>query len=338
MSTKHEKVARLTYSATHIATALLTIALLACPTHAEPPTNPPKKDTTAKSNDIDKRKSTVRDLVAKLKDPSNEVREKAAASLRPLLAADPASAPNWHEQAFWAERIEATKSDMPLNDALAVLLPDSSPKERQKQLLGSDWSGGTGTSMYQLDDYWRVHLQLRDHDQPILLERPQLFASVRQQWVEPPKNFTGTWTTWHVNGQRANEIQYRDGKYHGTFTSFHDNGAKLNVQHYEDGHCDGADVGWYKSGQKMYEGQYKNDKQNGTWRHWHENGQLSTELTYNNGRLDGSNTSWFASGQKQYEERYRNGKKEGRGAAWDDQGKLLWDREYRNNEVVDPGR
>ncbi|MEI8195325.1 MAG: hypothetical protein WCI73_05400 [Phycisphaerae bacterium] len=230
-------------------------------------------------------------LVKALSDPSNDVRAKAAEALRPILAADPSLAPNWHDRTFWTKRIEKTKPNMLLKDALAILLPEMSAEERAQTCTGSDWSGGTGDSIYQLDDYWRVVIYLNTLGEEKLIKAPELQQFVREQGVKPAGDFTGLWVTWHVNGQKAYEIQYRNGKHDGMFTSYWDNGSKCYQQHVKGGIADGPDTGWYKSGKKMYEGQYKDDQQDGTWRHWYENGQLSLEATYKNG-TQVSSQSW----------------------------------------------
>jgi len=274
-------------------------------------------------------------LVKALSDPSNDVRAQAAAALRPILAADPSLAPNWHDQAYWMKRIEKTKPDMLLKDALAAVLPDLSEEERERTLRAGAWSGGTGVSSYQLDDYWQVLFSLKDVGHEKLIEAPKLEAYARPTWVKPADDFTGLWATWHVNGQKVNEIEYRNGKYDGTFTAYYDDGSKCFQQHYKQHVCDGTDSGWFRSGKKMYEGQYKEGKQDGTWRHWYENGQMSTETSYKDGKQEGSSTTWLENGQKRYEEHYRDGKKHGFDTAWDEKGKLLWQRVYNEGELVE---
>ena len=257
-------------------------------------------------------KSAVRDLVNALGDPSNEVRAQAADAVRPIIAANPSTAPHWHSKVHWTQRIEKTKSDMLLDDALALLLPDLSVEERKKASEARSWDG-TGVGVYRLDDYWQVLIQLKDWDRPRLNGVPKLESSVRSVWVKPPDKFSGLWVTWHVNGHKAYENEYLNGKRNGTLTAFYDNGSKAYVQHSKDDVSDGNVMGWFKSGKKMYEGQYQNGKQNGIWRHWYENGQMSSESLFKGGQIEQS-TTWFENGQKQYEQHYRNGKREGLGA------------------------
>jgi antitoxin component YwqK of YwqJK toxin-antitoxin module len=283
---------------------------------------------------VNQTRSAVRDLVKALSDPNNDVGAKAAATLRPILAADPSLAPNWHDKTFWCRRIKKCKPDMVLDEALAVLRPELSVAERKKTCIGGARSGGGGTSWYKLDDYWEATFQVNNSEKQTLGERPKLEANVRDVPIKPPDHFTGVWVTWHVNGQKAEEIQYRDGKYDGTSTTFYGNGRKLMEQHYKEGICEGPEIGWYKSGKKEYEGQYKNEKQDGLWRYWYENGQFRSESNYENGLQNGRSTDWFENGQKDFEEHYRNDKKNGPDTAWDEHGNLLWKRIYRNGELI----
>ena len=112
---------------------------------------------------------------------------------------------------------------------------------------------------------------------------PDLFRSVRQAWVAPSAKYMGMWVTWHVNGQKANEIQYRNGQYDGTFTAFYDDGSRCYQQHFTLGICHGTDTGWHRNGKRAYEGQYEHDKQAGTWRWWNENGQIESVKEYEAG-------------------------------------------------------
>ena len=224
-------------------------------------------------------------LVKALSDPRNDVRAFAAEALRPILAADPDSAPNYQGKAYWKQRVAQLKAGMALDEVLKLLLPELSLVERRKRFEFGGGDGGSSTESYRLDDYWSVWLHLVDFERKKLHKHaPDLFRSVRQVWVAPPAKYTGMWVTWHVNGQKANEIQYRNGQYDGTFTAFLDDGSKGVQQHYTTGFCHGTDTGWHRNGKKAYEGQHEHDKQVGTWRWWNENGQIESVKEYEAGK------------------------------------------------------
>src|SRR4051812_15965992 len=100
---------------------------------------------------VNQTQSAVRRLVKGLSHSNNDARAKAAAALRPILAADPSLAPNWHDKTFWCRRIKKCKPRMLLDDALAVLLPELSIEERKKTRIGGAGDGGGGETWYQLD-------------------------------------------------------------------------------------------------------------------------------------------------------------------------------------------
>jgi hypothetical protein len=273
-------------------------------------------------------------LVKALESSSNDIRSGAAEALLAIIKADVGNAPNFHERAFWVKRIEQTKIGMLTDEAVRILLPDATAEQRKEALIMGDWSGQSGFSTVRLDDYWTATLQLTDAGHEKLSAPPTLKQMVRSIWVQPPAMFTGQWATFFVNGQKANEIQYREGKYDGTFTAFHDDGTKSYEQHYRAQVCDGADTGWYNDGTKMYEGMYKADKQDGLWQHWYPDGSPQCMREYRDGELDGAYISWFENGLKSAERHYRNGKQDGVDMCWDEKGKLLWTRHYSNGELI----
>jgi hypothetical protein len=227
-------------------------------------------------------------LVKSLSDPRNDVRAFAAEALRPILAAEPTSAPNYHKKAYWERRVAQLKAGMTLDEALKFLLPERSPAQRRETCEGIAGGGGSSFSCYRLDDYWIVRLDFLDSgEKPLdkLRERgAELFTEVCEVGVAPPVGYTGVWVTWHVNGQKADEIQYRNGRYDGTFASFDDDGAKCVEQHYTMGVAHGTAMGWHRNGNKAYEGQCERGKQTGTWRWWNENGQIKSIQEYKAGK------------------------------------------------------
>jgi hypothetical protein len=246
-------------------------------------------------------KPAVPALIKVLSNPRNDVRASAAEALRSILASDPTSAPNYHEKAYWEQRLTQLKAGMSLDEAIAVLLPELSPAERRKSRQMVFGSGGGSTSVFRLDDYWAIvmyswrNLSKMPHREGLWYDHaefeenklsptpPVLNQRVRQVCVAPPTRYTGSWVTWYVNGQKADEGQYRNGRHDGIFTAFYDDGHKCYEQHYTEGVCHGTAAGWHRNGRKAYEGQYENDKQVGTWRSWKDNGEVQSIKEYKNG-------------------------------------------------------
>ncbi len=135
-------------------------------------------------------------------------------------------------------------------------------------------SGGGYSQMYQLDGLWMLECGFIHKDDTVIA--CSLIESMEDVWVDPPKNFTGVWTTYQMNGQRSHEIHYKNGTYDGTFTSFHPNGAVAVVQTYGPLGIDGEDIGYFPSGKVSYRGRYTQGKQVGIWTWYDENGKVTS--------------------------------------------------------------
>jgi hypothetical protein len=201
-----------------------------------------------------------------LSSPSQQKRDAAAATLRKTFKPTPRSK---------FERLlkQVTEPRMTKTKVLALL------KAYKAKLETSASGGGGETAGYRLDDTWMIacHFSDRGDDQAFGAELAQSTQSI---FVAPPKRFTGVWTTYYVNGQRSNEITYKDGVYDGTFTSFHDDGSKSVVQHYGPKGADGEDIGYHRAGQVAYRGTYKEGKQVGTWTWFDEAGKVTSTKQY----------------------------------------------------------
>ncbi len=268
-------------------------------------------------------------LVARLREASNESRAAAAASLRQALATNPSRRTNDHGREYWEQRTAKVKPGMKHAEVLKLLPP-----------FGQGGTGGMGSGAshvgtWRLDHYWTVVVQYQNPDR--VIKRPELRRRAMSIWVKPLEDYTGSWVTWHVNGQKSHEIEYKNGKYDGRFTSYYDNGRKMVEQHYRSGIGSGVDTGWSRDGRKLYEGKYVGGKRQGTWTHWNEDGKLKSREQIKKGKADGIHTTWHPNGRKQHEVHYKSGKKHGPDRAWDAAGKLLWSREYRDGVLVGKG-
>jgi hypothetical protein len=134
---------------------------------------------------------------------------------------------------------------------------------------GVDMGPSAHAEGYRLDDRWVLICEYDPFGN--LLER-KLDEDTRRVWVEPPPKFSGIWTTYYVNGQKRDAIDYKDGKYNGEFTSFRADGSKSVVQHYGPDGVEGEDTGYFPSGRVSYRGVYKAGRQVGTWTWFNEDG------------------------------------------------------------------
>ena len=168
---------------------------------------------------------------------------------------------------------------------MARLLPGTSKTNVFEMLrpfnVTVEEGSGTGqghTVGYRLDDAWLLRCSYRNRGHLLdgTLIRSELIQRVRHVWVEPPTNFTGVWITYFANGQKAQEINYKDGRYSGEFIAYYSDGPKAYVQHYDRHAAEGPDTGFYRSGRTNYYGLYRTNKQVGTWTWYNEDGSIQS--------------------------------------------------------------
>ncbi|HEU0035007.1 MAG TPA: hypothetical protein VFQ53_30485 [Kofleriaceae bacterium] len=201
-----------------------------------------------------------------LESPAQATRDTAAAIVRKTWKPTPRSR--------YAPLVQAIrKPGMTKPKVLALLTP------YKPRMEGAGAGGGGETIVYRLDDAWALECGFSERGKLEVLG-VELVESVRDVWVEPPKGFTGVWTTYHANGQRSHEIHYKQGTYDGTNTSFHADGSKAVVQTYGPQGAEGDDIGYHPNGKVAYRGTYKAGKQVGTWTWYDEAGKVTSTKQY----------------------------------------------------------
>ena len=263
-----------------------------------------------------------------LHNQSSDVREAAAEALRRIIAKYPNGTSNIRSkdsgEAYWTERVNLVKEGMTRIEVVRILPPF---------IQSAEETTPSGDVSYRIDNDWLVTIPYRFAEK--VKSSPKLIRRELLVYVSPPEDYTGTWTTWYVNGQKGHEAQYENGGYNGLLTQYHDNGQKWYEQHYIKHACDGPDTGWDRDGRMVYSGQYRKGKQDGKWTHWFPNGEKQSESNFEDGEFDGLVAGWYENGQLRFEVNYRHGVKDGIEAAWDEQGVLQYRREYKYGRVVD---
>lgn len=276
--------------------------------------------------------AAVAECIKALRDAKSETRKTAAADLRKIVAKYPSGtiylASKDGGEALWLDKINQVAMGMPKAEVLKLLPPF--PVAIDGFTIAD---GGSYIVSYRLDCHWSVNVTYRNNDK--VIAPPVLQRRALKIEVSPPKDFTGKWTTWYVNGQKGWETQYKNGKYDGVLTMYHDNGAKSVEQHYVNHEAHGADTGWYPNGKLSYIAQYRNGKQDGKWIHWYANGNRQCETHYDNGKQSGLDSRWHENGQLGGVNGYKDGVKHGIEASWDENGKLHYERKFVNGEIVE---
>jgi|TARA_B110000444_G_C18306621_1_gene352057 antitoxin component YwqK of YwqJK toxin-antitoxin module len=78
---------------------------------------------------------------------------------------------------------------------------------------------------------------------------------------------------YYENGQKSEEVTYKDGKKDGLFTSWYENGQKSGEGTHKDGERYGLGTEWYKNGQMKSEGTWKDGEQISGYE-WDEDGSV----------------------------------------------------------------
>jgi hypothetical protein len=213
--------------------------------------------------------------VTSLEDENAAVRDRAAAKLRELLA-DEGTASGAHNESYWTKVLQSITIGMTRAEVEKII-----PSNEETQPTVGQGMGSVSVK-HRLDNNWQATLYF-DADGKVYAA-PKLQKSVLSIWVPPAPDFTGKWVTYFVNGQKATEIDYKDGEYNGTYSSFYANGNKSYEQHYVNGVVQGSDQGWHENGRQSYTGQYVNDRQDGLWIWWNPDGTKQKEVLYKMGK------------------------------------------------------
>jgi antitoxin component YwqK of YwqJK toxin-antitoxin module len=276
--------------------------------------------------------AAIADNIKLLRSENSETREAAAKELRRIIAKYPSGTTNIRDkdggEAFWMQKVGQIVPSMVKSEVTKILPPSTESPEG----MGAG-SGQSHSDHYRLDNIWMVRIAYQNPD--VVLKVAELIKRHLEFYVEPPKDFTGTWTGWYVNGQKAVEVQFKDRKYHGTFTKFHDNGRKWTEQFHVNGEGDGPGYGWYPDGKVSYTLQYKNGKQDGASRHFYPDGRKRSEFNFKDGKFHGLMAQWYENGQMRVERNYKDGVQHGTEASWSEEGKLHYKREYRDGKVAE---
>lgn len=198
----------------------------------------------------------VEDLVS----PEQAVRDRAAMEIRETYRMIPESR--------WAWVAQEVKPGMTEEEIRSVFL--SRGVEYVPEV-------GVGTGSMQvdaarLDDEW-VFRGIYKNDTKALLSG-EVVRVVRTGIVDPPKDFSGVWTLYFINGQKSSIANYRDGHFFGEVIFFHPDGQRAHIQRFDADGLTGESIGYHPSGQVRYVGHHRAGKQIGTWMWYNTDGSV----------------------------------------------------------------
>ena len=173
-----------------------------------------------------------------LASPDPTVRYAAAAAQRRFFKSSPKSK--------WTPIIAKISNGQSEDQIQETLRPINATLEGSSGMGASDAEGhlySTQEHSYRLDEAWVLQCHFLNDK---LASRKLAFAPKVVE-VDPPKNFTGRWVTYLINGQKCKEDDYINGRRHGLRIINYYDGSRL-VQEYQNDMPDGEERYFYPSG------------------------------------------------------------------------------------------
>ncbi len=151
--------------------------------------------------------------------------------------------------------------------------------------------------------------------------------------VNEEKPYTGKAVKLYKNGQKGEELTFKNGKLHGLTTSWNSEGQKTTEINFENGVQSGAYRTWFENGQQRQVGALKDENtKHGHWTLWDSEGQKQSEGDYRDGKEHGQWTYYYDNGQKMSEGHFKDGKNENKWVYYYKNGKTQSEGDYRDGK------
>ena len=164
---------------------------------------------------------------AALASPSSAERQKAAMTLQEMYAKS-ASSLGDHGETYWTERLQKARGKETA-EAVAIL--------GGAKLSGGEAGGGGESVTARLDAFWVATLGRSTRGDDVVFATDTPRRNVIHVDVEPPRGFTGTWTTYFVHGAVYETVELRGGVLQRR-RQFHEGGQLRSESRYVDGELD----------------------------------------------------------------------------------------------------
>ena len=93
----------------------------------------------------------------------------------------------------------------------------------------------------------------------------------------------GKSTSYYKNGQKSEEFNHKNGRFHGVWKRWYGNGQIYKITNYDNGWLHGLGTWWYKNGQKQREVTFKKGKMHGVETKWDPQGNIISKIKRENG-------------------------------------------------------
>lgn len=228
-------------------------------------------------------------------------RQAGATALQKIYAKSPESLGD-HGEKYWVSRLAGLRG--------------ASSAESQRILaggrsMGSEGGGGGSTDNFRLDDFWSATLY-REHQHDTITGYEPPRRNVVHIDVTRPPGFTGTWTTYFVNGAVFDACEFEGGVPRRD-REYHDTGQLRREYLYVDGQRDGTVITRFADGTTEWEETFAKGKRVGVEKWFHRNGKLRQEDHWADDKRDGRTTFYNEDGSVMRCIDYRAGVEVGRG-------------------------
>lgn len=120
--------------------------------------------------------------------------------------------------------------------------------------------------------------------------------------------FSGWLTVDFLNGQKAEETPFLNGKEEGWATKWYENGQIAEKRLYKNGKKEGLHESWWSDGKPRFAYQFENDLHHGFRREWYASGSMATQFNYAEGQEVGRQEGWYENGKMRFNYEVRNGR------------------------------
>ena len=93
---------------------------------------------------------------------------------------------------------------------------------------------------------------------------------------------------WYPNGQKAEEIEFKNGLKNGSYTSWYENGRIKLKCFFNNDELDGEVESWFETGRKRFLVNFNQGRRNGQWIRYHEKrDRIVATMNYTEDKLNG---------------------------------------------------
>ena len=111
------------------------------------------------------------------------------------------------------------------------------------------------------------------------------------------KPFTGISILNYQNGNKAESVQYINGKRDGALKKWFETGLLSFQSYYVDGKLEKTSKSWWFNGNLRSESHFKNGIANGIQKQWYKSGEIFKQMTIVDGKEEGMQKAWRRNGK-----------------------------------------